>query len=62
MQGSEAGAVADSAELAQLRSALEAAESKAAGHYHALQESCAQAQACCRLLVHMPQDTFAGRC
>lgn len=54
--------MADSSELAQLHSALEAAESKAAGHYHALQESCAQAQACCRLLVHMPQYAFAGRC
>ena len=62
MQGSEANAVADSSELAELRSALEAAESKAAGHYHALQEACAQAQACCLLLVQMPQQNLAGWC
>ena len=62
MQDPEADAVADSNELAQLRSALQAAESKAAGHCHALQESCAQAQACCLLHVQMPQYTFASRC
>ncbi len=45
MQGQEANDSSKSNELIKLRLELEAAKAKADGHYHALQELSAQAQA-----------------